>query len=60
LIYFVTDIRLDWRTYNYPTPTCKKLISVNVWFGDAFPLQKQMKTKIKSSQNLITNSTVKV
>nr|CAB3238197.1 deleted in lung and esophageal cancer protein 1 [Phallusia mammillata] len=33
------DIRLDWKTYNYPEPDDRKVVDLNIWFGDVFPLK---------------------
>ncbi|CAK8688669.1 unnamed protein product [Clavelina lepadiformis] len=45
------DVRLDWRTFNYPEPDDKKIIDFKIWFGEAFPLltEKTSDVSFKSS-----------
>jgi len=46
----VSDIRLDWRTYNYPEPHDRKVIDLNVWFGEPFPLKSTAAGILKSTR----------
>ena len=49
--FFPLDVRLDWRTFNYPEPDDKKIIDFKIWFGEAFPLltEKTSDVSFKSS-----------
>ena len=67
--FFVSDIRLDWQTFNYPSSDDHKLVDLNIWFGEAFPLKKpkarqsvggRSKASYSSSSLMLLNSAPKV
>ena len=33
-----SDIRIDWRTFNYAPSSVEKIIDFNMWFGEEFPI----------------------
>ena len=68
-VIFVSDIRLDWQTFNYPSSDDHKLVDLNIWFGEAFPLKKpkarqsvggRSKASYSSSSLMLPNSAPKV